>query len=188
MTISNKSLFVIGQIEGYSKEFSTLVSMMNYTRSTTIRAVQDLSVEALDFRINETGNSIGMLLAHFVAVEKFYYFLTIEGKDLPDEEIERYAETLQPAIDLGEAATVINGYTAEFYLEDMRKTREKTLEHFRTLPDSWLYETTPWWENELSNHYFKWFHVFEDELSHRGQIRLIKKQYELFKAASASGI
>jgi uncharacterized damage-inducible protein DinB len=179
MTTSNKSPFLIGDIEGYSKDFSTLISMMNYTRETTIRGVQDLSVEALDFRINGTGNSIGMLLAHLIAVEKIYQFLTIEGKDLPDEEIERYAETLQPALDLGEAAAVISGNTADFYLEDMSVTRKKTLELFRTLPNSWLYETTPWWENEISNNYFKWFHVFEDELSHRGQIRIIKKYYEL---------
>jgi uncharacterized damage-inducible protein DinB len=179
MTTSSKSPFLISDIEGYSKDFSTLISMMNYTRGTTIRGVQDLSVEALDFRINGTGNSIGMLLAHLVAVEKIYQFLTIEGKDLPDEEIERYAKTLQPALDLGEAAAVISGNTADFYLEEMRVTREKTLELFRALPNSWLYETTPWWENEISNNYFKWFHVFEDELSHRGQIRIIKKYYEL---------
>lgn len=181
MTTSSKSQFVIGEIEGYSKDFSTLISMMDYTRRTTIQGVQDLSVEALDFRINGTGNSIGMLLAHLVAVEKIYQYLTTEGKDLPDEEIERYADTLQPALDLGEAATIISGNPAEFYLEDMAKTREKTLELFRQLPDSWLYETTPWWEDELSNNYFKWFHVFEDELSHRGQMRIIKKHYELSK-------
>jgi uncharacterized damage-inducible protein DinB len=179
MQTSKKSPFVIDQIEGYSKDFSTLISMMDYTRRTTIQEVQNLSIEALDFRINGIGNSIGMLLAHLVAVEKIYQFLTIGGKDLPDDEIDRYADTLQPALDLGEAATTINGNHAEYYLEDMRKTREITLDHFRTLPDSWLYETTPWWKNELGNNYFKWFHVFEDELSHRGQIRIIKKQFLL---------
>jgi hypothetical protein len=125
MTTSSKSPFVIGEIEGYSKDFSTLISMMDYTRETTIRAVQDLSVEALDYRINGTGNSIGMLLAHLVAVEKIYQYLTTEGKDLPDEEIERYADTLQPALDLGEAAIIISGNPAEFYLEDMQKRVKK---------------------------------------------------------------
>lgn len=185
MTTSSKSPFVIGEIEGYSKDFSTLISMMNYTRRTTIQGVQDLSVEALDYRINGTGNSIGLLLAHLVAVEKIYQFLTIEGKDLPDKEIDRYADTLQPALDLGEAAAIIKGNTAEFYLEDLKKTRDITLQHFQDLPDSWLYETTPWWEDEISNNYFKWFHVFEDELSHRGQIRIIKKHYELSKKTIA---
>lgn len=178
MTTSSKSPFVIGEIEGYSKDFSTLISMMNYTRETTIRGIQDLSVEALDFRINGTGNSIGMLLAHLGAVEKIYQYLTTDGKDLPDEEVERYADTLQPALDLGEAAVIISGNPVEFYLEDLEKTRKETLDLFRSLPDSWLYETTPWWEDEISNNYFKWFHVFEDEISHRGQIRIIKKHYE----------
>ncbi|MFG6496003.1 DinB family protein [Fictibacillus sp. UD] len=186
MTTSNKSPFVIGQIEGYSKEFSNLISMMNYARETTIWEVENLSVEELDFRINGTGNSIGMLLAHFVAVEKIYQFLTMDGKDLPDEEIDRYAETLQPALDLGEAGTIINGNTAEFYLEDLKKTREITLKNFQKLPDSWLYETTPWWNNELGNNYFKWFHVFEDEINHRGQIRIIKKQYERANASTTT--
>jgi uncharacterized damage-inducible protein DinB len=181
MTTSSKSPFVIGQVEGYSKEFSTLVSMMNYVRGNTIRTVKDLPIEALDFRINGIGNSIGMLLAHFAAVEKIYQFLTIDGKDLPEVEIDNYADTLQPALDMGEAATVIQGNPASFYLEDLEKTRETTLEHFRILPDSWLYETTPWWENEISNNYFKWFHVFEDELCHCGQMRIIKRQYELAK-------
>jgi uncharacterized damage-inducible protein DinB len=179
MQTSDKSPFEIGQIEGYSKDFSTLISMMNYTRETTVRDVKDLPIEALDFRINGTGNSIGMLLAHLAAVEKIYHFLTIDGANLPEEEIDRYADTLQPALDLGEAATVICENSVEFYLEDMEKAREKTLELFRTLPDSWLYEVTQYWYDQPCNNYFQWFHVFEDELSHRGQIRIIKKHWEL---------
>jgi uncharacterized damage-inducible protein DinB len=178
MTTSSKSPYVIGEIEGYSKDFSALISMMDYTRRTTIQEVEELSVKALDYRINGTGNSIAMLLAHMVAVEKIYQFISTDGKNLPDEEIDIYAETLQPALDLGEAATIIKGNTAEFYLEDLKKTREKTLEIFSTLPESWLYETRPWWDAEANN-YFMWFHVFEDELSHRGQIRIIKKHFDL---------
>ncbi|MCM3718442.1 hypothetical protein [Fictibacillus phosphorivorans] len=100
---------------------------------------------------------------------------------MPEEEIEHYADTLQPALDLGEAATIISGNPAEFYLEDLAKTRKKTLELFRQLPDSWLYETSPWGGGQVSNNYFKWFHVIEDELSHRGQIRIIKKHHERSK-------
>jgi uncharacterized damage-inducible protein DinB len=184
MKLSNTSPFVIDQIDGYSKDFSTLICMMNYTRETTIRAVKDLSIEALDFRINGTGNSIGMLLAHFTSVEKFYQFYTVEGAHLSDEEVDQYADTLEPAMSLGEPATVINGNPVEFYLEDMEKAREKTLELFRTFPDSWLYETTIWSEELPANNFFKWFHVFEDELSHRGQIRIIKKHYELSHKSS----
>ncbi|MFK9093966.1 hypothetical protein [Bacillus salipaludis] len=37
-----------------------------------------------------------------------------------------------------------------------------------------------WWDRPANN-YFKWFHVFEDELSHRGQIRIIKKMMNKVK-------
>jgi uncharacterized damage-inducible protein DinB len=51
--------------------------------------------------------------------------------------------------------------------------RQKSLEQ---RDDAWLHETTPFFSNgKLMNNYFKWFHVLEDETSHRGQILLIRK-------------
>ncbi|EEM15875.1 hypothetical protein bpmyx0001_33450 [Bacillus pseudomycoides DSM 12442] len=41
--------FVINKIDGLNTEFSKLVSMMNYTRYTTMQAVQDLTIEELDY-------------------------------------------------------------------------------------------------------------------------------------------
>ena len=40
--------------------------------------------------------------------------------------------------------------------------------------DAWLHAVDTSWGTPVSN-YFKWFHVFEDELNHRGQIRLLRK-------------
>ena len=51
----------------------------------------------------------------------------------------------------------------------------KPSKHFKTLPDEWLFQQTPFWFDQQANNYFKWFHVFEDEINHRGQIRIIKK-------------
>ncbi len=42
--------------------------------------------------------------------------------------------------------------------------------------DEWLDEQTPFWGGRPANNYFKWFHVFEDELNHRGQIRWLRKR------------
>lgn len=41
--------------------------------------------------------------------------------------------------------------------------------------DEWLNVQTQWGGQEANN-YFKWFHVCEDELSHRGQIRWLRKR------------
>lgn len=170
--MSNQGLFIIDQKEGLSVEFSKLASMMEYTRVTTLDEVKDLAVEELDYLINDGANSIGMLLAHMISVEKAYQIDTFENRDFTEEDI----QMLNPALDLGDAAREqIKGNPIDYYLEELEQTRKKTIDTFKTLPDSWLFEQSPFWYGKPTNNYFKWFHVFEDELNHRGQIRLIKK-------------
>lgn len=50
--------------------------------------------------------------------------------------------------------------------------RHKTLEEMAKRNDDWLYEVSA----SGSNTYYKWFHVMEDEINHRGQILLLKKR------------
>ncbi|MGG1679759.1 DinB family protein [Neobacillus sp. NRS-1170] len=148
--------------------------MMNYTRETTIQAVKDLTIEELDFLYDEEANSIGMLLAHLAAVEKTYQIVTFENRDLTEEEFSR----LQAGLDLGSLGQeCFKGKTIDDYLQELSDVRNTTIEKFKTLPDEWLYKQTPFWYDCPANNFFKWFHVFEDELSHRGQIRIIKKMF-----------
>ena len=168
----NDNLLLIDKKAGLSLEFSKLVSMMNYTRETTLAEVRDLSVEQLDFLMNDQANSIGMLLAHMVSVEKAYQIDTFEKRQITEEDV----DVLNPGLDLGKKAQeLIKGKPIEFYLDQLEQTRNKTIDTFKKLPDSWLFEQSFWGENSVNN-YFKWFHVFEDELNLRGQIRLIKKE------------
>ncbi|GIN42206.1 DinB family protein [Heyndrickxia oleronia] len=172
MAINLETLFLIDQKDGMSLEFSKLVSMMNYARETTIAEVQELTVEELDFLYDAEANSIGMLLAHMVSVEKAYQIETFYNREVTDEEINE----LNPALELGsKAREQIHGNTIDFYMKELTDVRNKTIETFQTLPDEWLFQQTPFWFDQQANNYFKWFHVFEDELNHRGQIRIIKK-------------
>ena len=170
--MKNNTLFLIDQKEGLSQEFGKLVSMMDYTRVTTIREIESLTVEELDFLYDEKSNSIGMLLAHMIAVEKAYQIFTFENRDITDDD----SSILNPGLELGNSAREkIKGNSIDFYLEQLAETRNKTIETFKTLKDEWLFEQMPFWDGLPTNNYFKWFHVFEDELNHRGQIRIIKK-------------
>ncbi|MGE8205673.1 DinB family protein [Heyndrickxia sp. NPDC080065] len=172
MAVDRTTLFLIDQKEGLSLEFSKLVSMMNYTRVRTLEEVENLTVEELDFLYDEEANSIGMLLAHMTAVEKAYQIETFKNREVTDEEI----DNLNPALELGSRARKeIKGNTIDFYLNELIEVRNKTIETFKTLPDTWLLKQTTFWFDQPANNYFKWFHVFEDELNHRGQIRIIKK-------------
>jgi uncharacterized damage-inducible protein DinB len=174
--MESNSIYLIKEKNGMKKDFSLLLSMMDYARFTSISEVENIPLEMLDYRCHDEANSIGMLLAHFDAVEKIYQVLTFEN--LSDDEIEEFAMTLEPALSLGsKAAELINGNRVEFYLENLQRTRNKTVEQFKQLDEDWLYEETDWWYGEKGNNFFKWFHVFEDEINHRGQIRMIKKLY-----------
>lgn len=170
--METNTLYVIDQKEGLGLEFSKLVSMMDFTRFTTISAVENLTVEELDFLYDEEANSIGMLLAHMASVEKFYQIQTFENRDITETEM----NVLNPGFGLGtEGREKIKGNTIDFYLTHLATVRNETIETFKTLSDEWLFEQMPFWDGNLMNNYFKWFHVFEDELNHRGQIRIIKK-------------
>ena len=174
MGIDRSTLFLVDQKEGFSPTFGHLVSMMDYARVTTLEEVEGLSIEEVDFLVHDEANSIGMLLAHMAAVERIYQIVTFERRDPTVEEEEALAAGLERG-EKGRAA--FKGFPLEHYLAGLQAAREDTYCKFRTLSDEWLFEQTNWWWNEPGNNYFKWFHVLEDELNHRGQIRMIKKLY-----------
>lgn len=169
-------LYLVDKKDDLSLEFSKLVAMMEYTRITTLDEVRNLTVEQLDFLMNEEANSIGMLLEHMVAVEKAYQIDSFENRDFTKEDI----QMLKPGLELGSLGREhIKGHPIDYYLKKLEDTRNQTIEKFKTLPDTWLFEQSPFWYNEPANNYFKWFHVMEDELNHRGQIRIIKKAIQM---------
>lgn len=166
-------LFKIQEIDGYTPQIGHLVSLLNYARITTFDAVKDLSVSDLDFLLDDKANTIGMLLLHIVSVEYLYHKSTVEKRRLTEEEWECW----KPALDLGDLGREkIKGNPLQFYIDQLAQVRKKTLEDFHKLDDSWLYIETDFWDNKKANNYFKWFHVFEDEINHRGQIRMIRKR------------
>lgn len=146
--------------------------MMNYARHTTLRAVRDLNTAQLDHRPQGFENSIGALLEHIAAVEVYYQGFTFEGREEPTE-----AETARwgAGLDLGERASEIQGHSLEHYLAQLETVRTATLEELGKRNDDWLHLEFPFSGDNPANNYWCWFHVFEDEISHRGQMRLIRK-------------
>ncbi len=172
--INMDRIYLVSDLPGYTPQVGRLLSMMNYARYTVTAEVADLTVEQLDFQLDEKSNSIGALLSHMAAVEYFYQVYTFEKrKDLNEEEMTRWG----PALDLGEEGREqIRGNDVHFYLRQLEEVRARTFELFKTVDDDWLAIQEPFWYDKEANHYFMWFHVLEDELSHRGQIRISKKR------------
>ena len=57
-------------------------------------------------------------------------------------------------------------------LEEMRS---RTYEQLKERDDACLVKVVPY-GNSIANHYHLWFHVYEDEINHRGQINWIRKR------------
>jgi uncharacterized damage-inducible protein DinB len=171
--MANINDYLITDIEGYTPEISRLVSMMNYARRVTIESVQNLTIPQLDYLLDEKANSIGALLLHIASTDYFYRILSFEKRELTPEEDKEWA----PASYLGQPGREhIKGNNINFYLESLANERNKVLDKLKSVNDSWLYEEMPFWNGKPANNYFIWFHTFEDEINHRGQINLIRKR------------
>ena len=164
MMFENPLLF--DDLPGYTPHISRLLAMMSCVRNRTVEAVKDLSVAQLDYLPYPAGNSIGMLLAHIAAVEEGYYLSTVENQAVDWE---------TPARALGAAGrAVLRDKSLEHYLAELNRVRAQTLTGFKNCDDIWLH-TVDTARGKPRSTYYKWFHSFEDETSHRGQIRLIRR-------------
>jgi len=173
-TVASEDLMFIGPRQGYSPQIGALVSMMAYMRQTIINTVKNLSVEDLDYLFDDSANSIGAMIMHLGATDKFYQINTFEGREefSPEED-----KIWGAAMRLGaEGREKIKGKTADYYLKMIAEVRAETLEKLKEKDDNWLMEVDKGWSspgNEV-NTYWKWFHVMEHESNHGGQMRIIR--------------
>jgi uncharacterized damage-inducible protein DinB len=169
--MSDRDIFLITQIHGFTPQIGRLVSMMNYVRSNTLSDVANLGVNELDYLHDSESNSIGALLSHIAAAELGYQAATLLGRGLTDEERQEWGA----ALDLGERARrEIRGNELDHYLSRLERVRAKTLAEFGLRTDEWLEERTSAPSGREVNNHFKWFHVLGHEINHRGQIRWLR--------------
>ena len=164
---------LISDRPGYSPGIGRLVAMMEYTRDSTLVEVEGLSTDQLDHLHDPQSNSIGALLHHVAAVERYYQgTLGIRAED-GSPEVERDWEAAGELGDVGRQR--LRGRPLSHYLAILADVRARTLAALRQRDDAWL-ELEERWGEERVNYHWMWFHVFEDELNHRGQIRWLKRR------------
>jgi hypothetical protein len=167
---------VIGPRDGFSPQIGTLLSMMTWMRDVILKPVRGMSVDQLDFLVDDNSNSIGSMLLHLAATERFYQVHTFEGKEWGDfskKDLSRF----DVAMNLGEEARkTIKGNNLDYYLDVMTEVRENTIEEFKKRDDNWLMSVDEEWPWGPTNNYCKWFHVCEHESNHNGQFKYIKSR------------
>jgi uncharacterized damage-inducible protein DinB len=156
-------------LSGYTPTIGRLVAMLSYARQSTLRAVEALTCQQLDYQYDDRSNSIGALLAHIAAVERGYQVVTFE------ERLPTAAENAlwEAALKLGDKGRCeIRGHELQFYLDELSLVREATLAALTRHNDRWL--DAPLQIAPSLNAHWAWFHVAEEEINHRGQIRWLR--------------
>ncbi len=173
---NSDNIYMIGPIEGYSPQIGTLLSTMTMMRKWVIDTVKDLTIEQLDFQIDDKSNSIGAMLLHLAATERYYQLNTFNEMEWGtwNDEIKKEWDV---ASGLGvEGRKLIKGNDINYYLSKLKEVRSLTKKEFAKRDDDWIMKSEPFFENKQTNNYCKWFHVCEHESNHRGQIKFIIKR------------
>jgi uncharacterized damage-inducible protein DinB len=172
-----KSIYMIGPMEGYSPQLGTLVSMLNYNRHAIHQVVKSMTQQEMDYLHDDKSNTIGAMLLHLGATEKYYQINTFEGRQEYNDDEKKIWNAPMSLGDLGRKE--IKGHDLKYYWDIITEVRQKTLEEFKKKDDAWLLAVDPEWtkqEKTEFNTYWKWFHVCEHEANHRGQISWLKSR------------
>jgi len=126
---------IVGPKDGYTPEIGTLVSMMNWMRSVVVRDIQDLSMKELDYLHDDEANTIGGMIWHLAATERFYQINTFDGRHwegLSSSDESKW----DAASNLGNRGRrQIKGYDIDFYLELLENVRNFSLEELKKRDD-----------------------------------------------------
>ncbi|MGP4068382.1 DinB family protein [Halobacillus sp. B29] len=158
--------------DGYTEKIGELVSMLEHTREVTLQEIANLSQADLDALTDQSSNTIGALLMHIASIEFAHQVVSFEKRDLTEQE---YADWKIP-LELGDQAREsIHHQPLDYYIDQLNQTRANILVRLTAKDDQWLLEEDKWGHSVPYNQYYLWFHVMEDEINHRGQIRAIKR-------------
>ena len=169
-------LYMVGPMKGYTPHIGSMLSMMIMMRQWIVWGVQDLTVEQLDYQIDDQSNSIGAMLLHLAATEKYYQLNTFDSMEWGSWSNKIKDEWDLP-MNLGpEARDEIKGNDINYYLGKLEEVRKDTEKSFAKKDDDWLMESEKFFQDKPTTNFAKWFHVCEHESNHNGQIKFIRKR------------
>lgn len=172
MTTPNARPFHVEPVSGFTPMIGHLVSMLEDARRTLLEAVDGLTRAELDFLLDERANSIGALLEHVASVEESFQEYTFGEAYEP-----RTSDRRMVAGRLGdEGRATIRGHDLAHYVDRLAAVRAFSLAELAKHDDAWLHQEVRLRNDRVANHFWCWYHAMEDELNHRGQIRLIRKR------------
>lgn len=166
---------VLGPIDGYGPHTGSLVSMMIWMRDLVMSGVQGISIYDLDYIHDEDSNSIGGMLLHLAAVDRWYQVNSFGSENACHPQSMKLDWSIP--MNLGaRGRNLIKKNPLSFYEDILSEVREHTFAEFGRRDDEWMLAVDESFGWGPTNNLCKWFHVCEHESNHNGQIKYIKKR------------
>jgi len=158
------------------KVIDYLCAIKRDARATTLRYVNGITDDELDWQPHEGWNSAGALLQHIIAIDHFFRIRFIEQRSFSAEEKNKWL----PGMELGEHLPKLNGRTANDLISELHHAHEIMINAIRGMNENRLFERIPNVYDERTGCDLAWilYHSAEDEVHHRGQVSIIRKLYK----------
>lgn len=170
MNLSASAQNTINPKKGYSPQIGALVEMLEDLKNRVTNSARNLNQKQTDFLLDDEANSVGAMILHLAATEKYYQVYTFENRGYNNEE----AKLWNTPMNLGkDARKDLVDKPIKYYLKIWDEVREETLRLLKTKDDRWFAKNTS--GGSMNNHW-AWYHVMEHQANHMGQIRLIIKR------------
>jgi len=168
--IATKAQNTIVSKKGYSPQIGATVAMLEDLKNRVTVSVQNLNQKETDFLLDEQANSVGALILHLAATEKYYQLYTFENRGFNGQEAKKW----EVALSLGKTAQEkFTDKPISYYLDIWDDVRKETLRLLKTKDDTWFSNQV---RGSSMNNHWAWYHVMEHQANHMGQIRLITKR------------
>jgi uncharacterized damage-inducible protein DinB len=147
--------------------------MMDDLKVRVTSSVINLNESQTDFLFDDEANTIGAMILHLAATEKYYQILTFENRGFNKEESTEWNTALSLG-DLGREKLIDKPMS--YYLKIWDEVRKETKRLLKTKDDKWFNSKV---KGVAMNNHWAWYHVMEHEANHMGQIRLILKRMKI---------
>jgi len=173
--MSQRDNLIIAPLNGYASDVGIWLAALQDARKRTLRVLENIEPQWLDYVPEAGGESIGTVLYHLAAIEaSWFYEEVLQAPSFPPE-----IDVLLPHdVRDGDGKLTSVSDTMQNHLERLKKVRENLLAGFLniTTDDFWRARSLP--EYDVSPVYVI-HHLMQHEAEHRGQIDWIGMQAKM---------
>ncbi len=168
---------------GTQAVIGTMAAQLDDQTKHLTRAVEGMSVEALEWQPASGYNTVGMLLAHIPIAEAWWLLAAAQGitskQDADDILVEaigiKAADDGMPLAADGGHPKALTGQPAASYVGRITAARIRTHGVLHAWTDDTLGDAFDVREHRISRRWVL-YHILEHQVAHLGQIRVLKRQ------------